>query len=230
MFTCSSVTPPCVTLVTNNPRASGIHVEPFKLRHPFTRISLLTSPCSDKIWMGLFGLRTNTNCLPSGESASDQSFTFGSSPIRATSAVLPFNGSKAMLIACLRSSVRSAIAHSLDGDLEQPAQLTFFLDRHDLLRGAPIDCHPHVLPRGIRGLAWFCRIFVHEPFAIWSHAAGRSGQAAQRGEQRQSPPSHSCGGRNSSGREAGFTDNRTIAELTSVHCRWTGVWHWSLSS
>src|SRR5438046_10749130 len=53
---------------------------------------------------------------PSGESAVHQ-YAFGSRSNRASSEPRPFKGSRAEMIACLPSSVSSAIAHNSDGDL-----------------------------------------------------------------------------------------------------------------
>ena len=71
------------------------------------------------MYIGPAELGVAANRLPSGERSSHQLFAFGSTANRVSSPPSPFNGSRVMTIASLRSSLGPASTHKPDGTRAQ---------------------------------------------------------------------------------------------------------------
>src|SRR5579863_10338810 len=102
---------------TYNPLSFAVHVSWSRLCQPFRVIFRSSCPRMERILIGSAGLRIVARRVPSGERSTDHRLSFGVIANRVSSEPRPFRGSREVIIACLRSSLGSAIAHRVEGDL-----------------------------------------------------------------------------------------------------------------
>src|SRR5207245_6724581 len=94
---------------------SAAQLKASRLLQPFTWISRITSPRREKMVIGPEALRVAAKRVPSGDRSNHQLSWLGSTANRVSSGPRPFNGSKAVTTAGLRSAVDPAVAHKSDG-------------------------------------------------------------------------------------------------------------------